>query len=60
MWYSLKNTAKSSSVEVSDHVLPGELFMPFHYAEAAVNKLTRDDLDPYSKIAPFKLSTVRV
>lgn len=49
-----------TKVEVSDHVLPSELFMPFHYAEAAVNKLTRDELDPYSKIAPFKLSAVRV
>ncbi len=44
----------------SQEVLQGELFMPFHYAEAAVNKLTRDELDPYSKIAPFKLSAVRV
>lgn len=47
-------------LETSDHVLPGELFMPFHYSEASVNKLTRDELDPYSKIAPFKLSAVRV
>jgi predicted molibdopterin-dependent oxidoreductase YjgC len=47
-------------VEVSDHVLPGELFMPFHYAEAAVNKLTRDELGSLFKIAPFKLSAVRV
>jgi formate dehydrogenase alpha subunit len=49
-----------TTLEVSDHVLPGELFMPFHYGEAAVNKLTRDELDPHSKIAPFKLSAVRV
>ncbi len=47
-------------VHVSDEVLEGELFMPFHYSEAPVNKLTRDELDPYSKIAPFKISAVRV
>lgn len=47
-------------VRVSEQVLPGELFMPFHFSEASVNKLTRDELDPHSKIAPFKLSAVSV
>ena len=41
-------------------VLPGELFMPFHYSESPVNELTRDELDPDSKIAPFKLTACRV
>ena len=50
----------STRLKISEEVLPGELFMPFHYAEASVNRLTRDELDPYSKIAPFKLSAVRV
>jgi predicted molibdopterin-dependent oxidoreductase YjgC len=44
----------------SDDVLPGELFMPFHYSESPVNKLTRDELDPHSRIAPFKLTACRV
>lgn len=47
-------------LKVSEQVLQGELFMPFHYSEASVNRLTRDELDPYSKIAPFKLSAVNV
>ncbi|MFP4065038.1 MAG: formate dehydrogenase subunit alpha [Bacteroidales bacterium] len=50
----------SSLIRSSREVLPGELFMPFHYAEAPVNKLTRDELDPFSKIAPFKLSAVNI
>ena len=50
----------TTRLQISDHVLQGELFMPFHYGEAAVNKLTRDELDPYSKIAPFKISAVKV
>jgi len=50
----------NSVVRSSREVLPGELFMPFHYAEAPVNKLTRDELDPFSKIAPFKLSAVKI
>jgi formate dehydrogenase alpha subunit len=47
-------------IKVSDRVLEGELFMPFHFNESPVNRLTRDQLDPHSKIAPFKLSACRV
>ena len=47
-------------LRVSDEVLPGELFMPFHYGESPVNRLTRDELDPHSKIAPFKLTACKV
>jgi formate dehydrogenase alpha subunit len=49
-----------TQLKVSDEVLPGELFMPFHYSESPVNRLTRDELDPHSKIAPFKLTACRV
>ena len=47
-------------VQVDEGVTPGEVFMPFHYPDALVNKLTRDVLDPSSKIAPLKLSAVKV
>ena len=47
-------------LKVSEAVLPGELFMPFHYGESPVNALTRHELDPFSKIAPFKLTACRV
>lgn len=47
-------------VRIADEVLQGELFMPWHYTEAQVNRLTRDELDPYSRIAPFKISAVKV
>ena len=49
-----------TQLKLSDEVLPGELFMPFHYGESPVNRLTRDVLDPLSKIAPFKLTACRV
>lgn len=45
---------------LTDEVSHMELFMPWHFGESLVNKLTRDALDPYSKIAPFKLSAVRI
>jgi len=44
----------------SDEVAIGELFMPWHFSEALVNNLTRAEMDPYSKIAPFKLSACKV
>jgi formate dehydrogenase alpha subunit len=49
-----------SIVRESDEVAEGELFMPWHYSEALVNNLTRNELDPFSKIAPFKLSACAV
>ncbi len=53
------NRGKLSTIlKISEQVLEGELFMPFHFSESKVNNLTRDDLDPFSKIAPFKLSAV--
>lgn len=49
-----------ASVRVTGRVREGEPFMPFHYEAARVNVLTRDELDPSSKIAPFKNTPVRV
>ncbi len=47
-------------LRISEEVAPGELFMPFHFSESPVNRLTRDELDPHSRIAPFKLSACRI
>ncbi|MBN2873724.1 MAG: formate dehydrogenase subunit alpha [Spirochaetales bacterium] len=49
-----------TTVRVDDGVTPGEVFMPFHFPDALVNKLTRDVLDPSSRIAPLKLSAVAI
>ncbi len=45
---------------VDDGVTPGETFMPFHVPDALANRLTRGVRDPSSRIAPLKLSAVRV
>jgi len=47
-------------IRESDGVTEGELFMPFHFSEGMVNKLTRSELDPYSKIPPYKYSACKV
>ncbi len=49
-----------TTVRSSQQVKPGELFMPFHFREALVNKLTRSDLDPDSRIPPYKFSACKV
>jgi formate dehydrogenase major subunit len=36
------------------------VFMPFCYAEAAVNLLTNPALDPFGKIPEFKFCAARV
>ena len=39
---------------------PGQIFLPFCYAEAAANLLTNEALDPAAKIPEFKFCAVQV
>jgi formate dehydrogenase major subunit len=43
-----------------DGTPPGAVFVPFCFAEAAINKLTNPALDPYGKIPEFKYCAVSV
>jgi formate dehydrogenase major subunit len=45
---------------VSERQARGQIFIPFHFREAAANLLTNPRLDPYAKIAEFKISAVKV
>jgi formate dehydrogenase alpha subunit len=47
-------------VMVSDKSVPGTVFIPFHFAEAAANRLTHGALDPVSKIPEFKVCAVTI
>lgn len=44
----------------STRMAPGNIFIPFHFKEAAANVLTNDALDPYGKIPEFKFCAVKV
>jgi formate dehydrogenase alpha subunit len=44
----------------TDRSPEGTVFMTFHYAEAAVNLLTHDMVDPVAKIPEYKVCAVRV
>ena len=45
---------------VTEMVVPGLLFIPFHFEEGAANALTLNALDPESKIPEYKVCAARV
>jgi predicted molibdopterin-dependent oxidoreductase YjgC len=57
---SNKRGEMETLVRESTSVAEGELFIPFHYRESLANLLTRGDLDPSSKIPPYKHSACKV
>jgi predicted molibdopterin-dependent oxidoreductase YjgC len=46
--------------QVTSRIKPGTVFIPFHYAEAAANKLTNNALDPEAKIPEYKVCAVKI
>jgi predicted molibdopterin-dependent oxidoreductase YjgC len=48
------------AARVTDWIRPGTIFIPFHYAEAAANKLTNNALDPIAQIPEFKVCAASV
>jgi formate dehydrogenase major subunit len=50
----------TTQLRLADAVLPGNLFLAFHFREAAANLLTSDALDPIGKIPEFKVNAVKV
>jgi len=45
---------------ISPMAVNGTVFIPFHFAEAAANKLTNAALDPVSKIPEYKVCAVKL
>ena len=48
------------NVRVSHREAQGNIFIPFHFREAAANLLTIDEIDPTGKIPEFKFCAVRI
>jgi len=46
--------------DVSNRCDTGVVFIPFHYAEAAVNKLTNKAIDPVANIPEYKVCAVKL
>jgi len=57
---SSRRGAVTTRVAVGESTEAGMVFMPFHYFEAAANKLTIAALDPVAKIPEYKVCSVRV
>ncbi len=57
-------TSRRGSIEgkvrLTDKSMPGMVFIPFHFSEAAVNLLTSSKFDPVAKIPEFKVSAVKI
>ncbi len=49
-----------TAARVSERVARGQVFVPFHFREAAANLLTNPVLDPYAKMAELKICAVRI
>jgi predicted molibdopterin-dependent oxidoreductase YjgC len=47
-------------LRVTETIAPGEVFVPFHYAEANANTVTQSAFDPVSREPNYKQSAVRV
>ena len=41
-------------------VRPGEVFIPFHWNDRCVNRLTLDEFDPISREPNYKQCAVRI
>ena len=61
---TLRITSRRGSIligaRLSERQARGQVFIPMHFREAAANLLTNPQLDPYARIASFKVSAVRV
>jgi len=60
----LKITSRRGGIEakakLSDNAVKGTVFIPFHFAKAAANKLTSAALDPIAKIPEYKVCAVQI
>ncbi|MBN1314706.1 MAG: molybdopterin-dependent oxidoreductase, partial [Anaerolineales bacterium] len=48
------------AIRLTDKIKPGVIFIPFHFAEAAANKLTIGAFDPIAKIPEYKVCAVKI
>jgi len=49
-----------AAIKISGKAVTGTVFIPFHFAEAAANKLTNAALDPVSGIPEYKVCAVKL
>jgi assimilatory nitrate reductase catalytic subunit len=57
---SQRGSVRGVELRLTEIVAPGQVFMPFHYAEANVNEVTQSAFDPVSREPNYKQCAVRV
>jgi anaerobic selenocysteine-containing dehydrogenase len=57
---SRRGRVRGVELRITETIAPGQVFVPFHYAEANANQVTQSAFDPMSREPNFKQSAVRV
>jgi len=57
---STRGRVRGIELRVTETVAPGQIFVPFHYAEANANEVTQSAFDPYSREPNYKQAAARV
>ena len=57
---SQRGRVRDVELRLTEIVAPGQVFMPFHYAETNVNEVTQSAFDPISREPNYKQCAVRV
>lgn len=60
VFVSTRRGTLTVKAEVSDEVVAGVIWMPFHYADKLTNLLTNDAFDPISKIGEYKVCAAKI
>jgi anaerobic selenocysteine-containing dehydrogenase len=57
---SRRGRVRDIELRVTETVAPGQIFIPFHYAEANANEVTQSAFDPISREPNYKQAAARV
>jgi anaerobic selenocysteine-containing dehydrogenase len=57
---SRRGRVRDVELRLTETIAPGQVFVPFHYAEANANQMTQSSFDPISREPNYKQSAVRV
>ena len=57
---SRRGRVRGVELRLTETIAPGEVFVPFHYAESNANAVTQSAFDPLSREPNYKQSAVRV
>jgi assimilatory nitrate reductase catalytic subunit len=57
---SSRGRVRNVELRITEIIAPGQVFLPFHYAETNANQVTQSAFDPISREPNYKQCSVRV